>query len=182
MDDKGLFRNIYVGIPGSAHDAAVLRQSDLYRKTELHPHANIQIDGIDIPLMLAGDPAYPLLPWLVKAYPGPMLTPVEEAFNKHLNAIRVAVEHSFGRLKARWRILSKRSDIHYEFMPAVITACCVLHNICELENQRRNPVDVPGQVDPDNQPPGRPCEDVPTAEASIIRSTLRDYVRNKLNL
>lgn len=178
-----MFRNILVGIPGSMHDAAVFRQSGLYNNSELHPRASLKIQGVDIPLMIVGDPAYPLLPWLMKAYPGPQLTPAQEAFNKHLNSIRVAVEHSFGRLKGRWRVLAKRSDIHHGFMPTVIAACCVLHNICELPNQLSQHLGDAGlSAAPDNQPPGRVCEEIPSAEASLVRSTLLQYMQNKLHL
>lgn len=180
VDDKGWFRNIFVGIPGSTHDAAVLRQSSLYNDPALHPQASLTIEGVDIP-------PYPLLPWLMKAYPGPHLTPAEEVFNKHLNSIRVAVEHSFGRLKGRWRVLAKRSDIHHSFIPTVISACCVLHNICEMASQHNRlenecPGDIGLPAAPDNQPPGRPCEEVPTAEAFVVRSTLLQHLQNKLRL
>ena len=44
------------------------------------------------------------------------------------------VENAFGRLKGRWRSLLKRNDSAVKFLPTYVTACCVLHNICELYN------------------------------------------------
>ena len=45
---------------------------------------------------------------------------------------RMVVENAFGRSKERWRRLIKRCDMIIEKVPTIITACCVLHNICEL--------------------------------------------------
>jgi hypothetical protein len=59
-----------------------------------------------------GDPAYPLLPRLIKGYTETArLSPEEESFNVHLSSSRVCVEIAFGRLKARWRCLLKRLDV-----------------------------------------------------------------------
>lgn len=61
---------------------------------------------MEIPFMIVADPAYPLLPWLLKGFSG-SLSAKEESFNVYLNSARVSVEMAFGRLKARWRMLHK---------------------------------------------------------------------------
>lgn len=131
VDHQYIFRNITVKHPGSVHDATVFKDSSLYKNNnKLIPKHSIHINNKEIPLMIAGDPAYPLLPWLIKGYTG-SLTPEQESFNTYLSSARICIENAFGRLKGRWRCLLKRCDINYKFMPQVISACCVLHNIVE---------------------------------------------------
>ena len=50
--------------------------------------------------MILGDPAYPLLPWLMKGYVG-SLAQEQESFNVYLSSSRMVVERAFGRLKSR---------------------------------------------------------------------------------
>jgi hypothetical protein len=54
------------------HDTHVLWESSLYLKAgsgDLLPRRTEYIDNTEVPVFLIGDPAYPLLPWLMKAYP-----------------------------------------------------------------------------------------------------------------
>lgn len=96
------------------------------------PTGRVVVGGMDVPLMIAGDPAYPLLPWLIKGYTGTArLTPSQAHFNHRLGHARVVVEHAFGRFKGRWRRILKRSEISYKFVPAMVFACAILHNIVE---------------------------------------------------
>jgi hypothetical protein len=57
-------------------------------------------------------------------------------FNKKHSRTRIIVEHAFGRLKNRWRVLL---DVLHckkmEYAIDTILACCVLHNICEERNE-----------------------------------------------
>ena len=52
-------------------------------------------------------------------------------FDLQMNARRVLVENAFGLLEGRWRIL-KRANCSILRLPAVVAACCVLHNFCQL--------------------------------------------------
>uniref|UniRef100_A0A8C6T436 DDE Tnp4 domain-containing protein n=1 Tax=Neogobius melanostomus TaxID=47308 RepID=A0A8C6T436_9GOBI len=99
VDDKFCFWNINCKMPGSAHDANALRQSDLFQRAHLLPKT---IRGKDIKLFIIGDPAYPLLDWLIKGYTNsPRLTPEQESFTTYLSSVRVGVEMTFGLLKSR---------------------------------------------------------------------------------
>lgn len=91
-------------------------------------------DDLEVPLMLVGDPAYPLLPWLLKPYVGP-LSKEEESFNCYLSSARMVVENAFGRLKGRWRCILKRIDVNPAFVPEVVLACTILHNFVERNRE-----------------------------------------------
>lgn len=85
--------------------------------------------------MIIGDPAYPLLDWVLKDYPRSDHAD-RESFNVYLNLARVKVEHAFGRLKGRWRILLKRIDLDHKFVPEIVAAVCTLHNFVEHEKEK----------------------------------------------
>ena len=138
VDHDYKFIDIYVGCPGKMHDARVFRQSKLYENGQtgsLLPDKTELITDTEVPVFIVGDPAYPLLPWLMKAYPGKNLPKEKRYFNYRLSRARMVVEGAFGRLKGRWRCLLKRYDTSLEFVPNTVTACCVLHNICQVHNE-----------------------------------------------
>ena len=135
LDHRLRFWDINVGWPGKAHDARVFGNSSLFERGQsgtLFPDITERFDGVNVPVVILGDAAYPLLPWLMKPYPeNQQSTPAQLAFNHRLTRARVTVERAFGRLKGRWRCLMKRYDCHIDNINNVISACCVLHNFCE---------------------------------------------------
>ena len=124
-----------MGWPGRVHDARVFANSSLFKRGQsgtLLPNTTQLILGKAIPLVLLGDPAYPLLKWLMKAFPDTgSLSQQQKTFNYRLSRARVVVEHTYGRLKGRWRSLLKRNDLYVGSVPELVAACCTLHNICE---------------------------------------------------
>lgn len=70
-DYRYRFMDIYIGWPGSVHNVRVLTNSELFAKGEdgiLLPDSRRMINGCNVPLLILDDPAYPLLPWLMKGY------------------------------------------------------------------------------------------------------------------
>ena len=66
------------------------------------------------------------------------LTRSQRSFNYHLSRARIVVENTFGRLKGRWRRLMKHIDMDINNVPHIITACCILHNLCEVHGDAFN--------------------------------------------
>ena len=76
------------------------------------------------------NPAYPILPHCMKRY-STCKKNEEVIFNSMLRTARNPIECAFGRLKARWKILTKKMDLKFEKIPTIIYACFILHNFCE---------------------------------------------------
>ena len=71
VDYHGMFLDAYIGWPGKMHDAQVFVNSSLYHKGRsgsLLPDWKQHIAGIEVPLVILGDPGYSLLSWLMKPY------------------------------------------------------------------------------------------------------------------
>ena len=141
VDSRYLFRDIVVGWPGSVHDARVLSNSEVYKLGNdgaLFPDIKETILGQDIHPCILGDPAYPLLPWLLKPFPENQNTPTKHRrFNYRLSRPRMTVEDTFGRWKGRFPRFAKRIDMKVEGVVHLVAASCILHNISEL---RRDPI------------------------------------------
>lgn len=56
----------------------------------------------------------------------------QKTFNYRQSRARMVIENAFGRLKGRWRVLLKKMEVSIDIAPIIISACCVLHNLCEI--------------------------------------------------
>ncbi|XP_033946382.1 uncharacterized protein [Pseudochaenichthys georgianus] len=123
-DGKGRFLQTFVGFPGSVHDTRVMKHSALYKEA-LYPPPGY---------FIVGDGGYPCIVhpiMIVTPYREPLQGRVQSRFNGCHAKARSIIERAFGKLKVRWRcLLSKALEVNHNFVPAVVTACCVLHNIC----------------------------------------------------
>ncbi|CAM4581853.1 unnamed protein product [Caretta caretta] len=137
VDHKGSFTDIHVGWLGKVLDARMFRNSGLFEQLQegtYFPDQKITVGDVEMPIVILGDPAYPLMPWLMKPYTG-TLDSSKELFNYRLSKCRMVVECAFGHLKVRWRSLLTQLDLSKTNIPIVIAACCVLHNICESKEE-----------------------------------------------
>ena len=181
VDFRGLFMDVNIGWPGKVHDARVFANSSFFKKGSngtLFPNWKHTIGNVDVPLLILGDPAYPLLmkPYLENVH----TTPQEQNFNHRQSRARMVVENAFGRLKGRWRCLLKRNDSHISNVPYIVGACVVLHNMCEIYGdhcllewiQASNSHSQPSMIS--TQPP--PTNNTVNIAARNIRDAIRDFL------
>ena len=140
-DYRGVFLDVEIMWPGSVHDARVYANSQLNKhfveKTLPMTYRSL-LPGTDrIPPLILGDPAYPLLPNVMKEY-GEEAYNEKAVYNQVLRGTRNQIECAYGRLKARWQILNRAMDIKLEDVPVVIHTCFILHNFCELKGCQLN--------------------------------------------
>ena len=98
----------------------------------------LEIGGVEVRPYLLGDSAYPSRPYLLKIFKANVTDPRfndKKRFDESVNSGRVVIEHAFGALKNRWRIL-KHFNMNMDKAATVTLACCVLHNFCEIHAER----------------------------------------------
>lgn len=134
-DHQCKFLDIFVGYPGSVHDARVLKNSPIYVQ-KLYPPEGFQI---------LGDGGYPCTSEpiaLITPYREPVRNPVEARFNRHHAKARSVVERAFGIMKARWRsVFFKALEVKPQFAVKVIACCTILHNLCIQDGDILEPVE-----------------------------------------
>jgi hypothetical protein len=132
VDAQKRFTDIFVGLPRSVNDSHILKKSGLYRRIV---NSRLLSENLhhtcDIPPYILGDKSYPLLPWLLTLFKDDdwPQTYLETLYQEHHSRGRSIVENAFGILKQTWRELLFKTDMKVEFIPDLVTCCCVLHNM-----------------------------------------------------
>ena len=174
VDSKYLFRDVVIGWPGSVHDARVLSNSELYNRgcneQLFDPIIKESVLGVAMSPLTLGDPAYPLLDWLIKAYPENQNTPNwQQNFNYRLSRARMTAEHTLGRWKGRLRRVVKHIDMAVRSTCYLVAASCILHNICELRKDNFLEEWLEDVHNADEQPDNIPLANQRERDASKIR-------------
>ena len=146
VDSKCYFTSINTGPPGSLHDSAHFKSTELFRKVEdgimggFHDDPMTWPSALPFPPYIVGDRGYPLLSWCITPFKmGPMGLPLsrEEAwFNRKHSSTRMSVERGFGILKARFKEIGTKTSMKLDLLPTVVHACCILHNILLASKDR----------------------------------------------
>ncbi|XP_036069356.1 uncharacterized protein LOC118599123 [Oryzias melastigma] len=129
--------------------ARVLRHSPLYRQTVYPPPGHY----------ILADSGYPCL-----QRPLPLITPYKrvnegvaaQRFNSHHSKSTLDYRACPGMMKTRFRaIFLQALEVHHTFVPHVVTACAILHNICLCAGDTVAPEDEPEEdVGDDEGEPG----------------------------
>ncbi|KAH7950165.1 hypothetical protein HPB49_020379 [Dermacentor silvarum] len=124
-DSRNKFIDVFIGFPGSAHDARVLREGPFFEM------AAMRCDGG----YLLGDSAYPLLPWLLTPYRDNehSFPAWKKRYNKCHSQQRCSIENTFGLLKQRFRRLYFVDTATIKQCCLIVMGACVLHNMCNEE-------------------------------------------------
>lgn len=148
------FTYLNVGSPGKNNDSYIFEKSALKREhseDRIFYNMGKQIGNAMIPVLLIGDSAFRLSPYLMKPYPQADLSPIQQNFNYVLSRSRRVVENAFGQLKNRFRRIGKGLEVEMKHVPTVVRAACILHNILNEKNDIIN--NISSEL---NEPEGRP--------------------------
>ena len=203
VDSKCYFTSVNTGPPGSLHDSAHFKSSELYRKVEegvmggFHDDPMTWPSCLPFPPYLVADRGYPLLSWCITPFKmGPMGVPLSREelwFNRKHSSTRMSVERAFGILKSRFKEIGTKSSLKLDFLPTIVHSCCVLHNILLASNDRTldqilAECDLPPMDDNSSSPrdtddvfrPPRPMglvsEERALLEGQMAREDLLDYL------
>ncbi|XP_018045619.1 PREDICTED: putative nuclease HARBI1 [Atta colombica] len=126
VDHNMKFIDVFIGKPGSVHDAKVFKESPLYKSLQ-----EICSDGS----YLLGDSAYPCLRNLIIPYRDTgHLTQAQRHFNQKLSSCHVKVENAIDCWKQRFRQLYHFRLRNIIRMVQVIHASCILHNLANKDD------------------------------------------------
>lgn len=171
-DHNRKIRDVFIGYPGSVHDARVFRNSPLC--------ANLE--GMCGRYVLLGDSAYPLKTNLLVPFKDRgQLTQRQVNYNILLAKNRYLIEHSFGILKQKFRQLYHVKLRRIEYIVHLIRAACVLHNVCINDEFIVDENVVQDMLPPENNMNDDDDEEADD-EADVDARRMRDQIVNTLRM
>ncbi|XP_054725190.1 putative nuclease HARBI1 [Anastrepha obliqua] len=122
-DSQYRFLDVFIGYPGSCHDANVSINSPIFQaitsgELQLAPSA-----------VILGESAYPISQFLIIPHrDNGHLSREQKTFNARLSSTRVFIEQAFGIFKKKFKILNYIEASSIKATSNVIFACAILHN------------------------------------------------------
>ncbi|GFT27293.1 putative nuclease HARBI1 [Trichonephila clavipes] len=120
VDSDLVIRNVVARWPGSAHDSTVFNNSAACLA--------LKTNALYQDFHLLGDTGYACEKYLLTPFGNPSFLS-EARYNKSHVLTRNTIERKYGILK-RFPCLSIGLNCHIDRVPAIVVACCVLHNLC----------------------------------------------------
>ena len=146
VDIKCYFTSINTGPPGSLYDSARFKSTELYMKVEegvmggFHDDPMTWPADLPFPLYIVADRGYPFFSCCITPFKmGPMdmrLTNEEVWFNRKHSSTRMCVGRAFGILKVRFKEIGRKTSLKLDFLPTIVHACCMLHNVLLASKDR----------------------------------------------
>ncbi|GFX51208.1 putative nuclease HARBI1 [Trichonephila clavipes] len=121
VDSDLVIRNIVARWPGSAHVSTVFNNSAAC--------LSLKTNALYKDFHLLGDTGYACEKYLLTPFGNPRSLS-EARYNKSHVLTRNMIERKYGILKRRFPCLSIGLNCHIDRVPAIVVACCVLHNLC----------------------------------------------------
>ncbi|GFW65980.1 putative nuclease HARBI1 [Trichonephila clavipes] len=121
VDSDLVIRNVVARWPGSAHDSTVFNNSAACLA--------LKTNALYQDFHLLGDTGYACEKYLLTPFGNPRSLS-EARYNKSHVLTRNTIERKYGILKRRFPCLSIGLNCHIDRVPAIVVACCVLHNLC----------------------------------------------------
>ncbi|KAJ8022041.1 hypothetical protein HOLleu_39418 [Holothuria leucospilota] len=137
VDVNYKFINTDVRGYGRNSDGGVFANSPLGRHLKANT-LNIPMDeplrgapGNDVPFVIIGDEAFPLIKNLIRPFPNVGLKEERHIFNYMLSRARRVVENAFGILVCRWCVFHTKIIVSLPNVNKIVKASCVLHNFLQ---------------------------------------------------
>lgn len=129
------FLMVDIGGEGRHSDGGIFKNSIIgnrfyHNEMYLSVPTSITEEGKALPYMLVADEAFQLNSFILRPYPGKILTNEQKVFNYRLSRARRVVENTFGIMVARWYIFTKPINTSLKTAESIVKACVVLHNYC----------------------------------------------------
>ena len=127
MAANGMYAHFFGPIVGSRHDATLMVRSGILDQLEQFSFAP---DGS--PLVIFGDPAYPISQHLQTGFKGAALSAQEMEFNRSMSAVRISVEWGFKEITTYFAAMDFKNNIGKVLLSPVgkyYKVCAFLQNL-----------------------------------------------------